>query len=35
MSSPFAGALQEIGLPQQHLSVALLAFNVGSVSCSS
>ncbi|HVF16539.1 MAG TPA: HupE/UreJ family protein [Steroidobacteraceae bacterium] len=25
----FAGALQEIGLPQQHLSVALLTFNVG------
>lgn len=25
----FAGALQEIGLPQKHLSVALLTFNVG------
>jgi hydrogenase/urease accessory protein HupE len=25
----FAGALQEIGLPQQHLFVALLTFNVG------
>ena len=25
----FAGALKEIGLPQQHLSVALLTFNVG------
>lgn len=25
----FAGALQEIGLPQQHLAVALLTFNVG------
>lgn len=25
----FAGALQEIGLPQNHLSVALLTFNVG------
>jgi hydrogenase/urease accessory protein HupE len=25
----FAGALQDIGLPQQHLSVALLTFNVG------
>jgi hydrogenase/urease accessory protein HupE len=25
----FAGALQEIGLPQQHLSIALLTFNVG------
>jgi hydrogenase/urease accessory protein HupE len=25
----FAGALREIGLPQQHLSVALLTFNVG------
>ncbi len=25
----FAGALQEIGLPQRHLSVALLTFNVG------
>ena len=25
----FAGALQEIGLPQQHLAVALLSFNVG------
>ena len=25
----FAGALQEIGLPQQHLMVALLTFNVG------
>jgi hydrogenase/urease accessory protein HupE len=25
----FAGALKEIGLPQQHLAVALLTFNVG------
>jgi hypothetical protein len=25
----FAGALKEIGLPQNHLSVALLTFNVG------
>ncbi len=25
----FAGALQQIGLPQKHLSVALLTFNVG------
>jgi hydrogenase/urease accessory protein HupE len=25
----FAGALQEIGLPQKHLAVALLTFNVG------
>jgi hydrogenase/urease accessory protein HupE len=25
----FAGALKEIGLPQQHLSIALLTFNVG------
>jgi hypothetical protein len=25
----FAGALKQIGLPQQHLSVALLTFNVG------
>ena len=25
----FAGALQDIGLPQQHLAVALLTFNVG------
>lgn len=25
----FAGALQEIGLPEQHLAVALLTFNVG------
>src|SRR3954451_13138478 len=25
----FAGALREIGLPQQHLLVALLTFNVG------
>lgn len=25
----FAGALQEIGLPQQHLAVALLTFNLG------
>jgi hydrogenase/urease accessory protein HupE len=25
----FAGALQQIGLPQQHLAVALLTFNVG------
>ena len=25
----FAGALREIGLPQQHLSIALLTFNVG------
>lgn len=25
----FAGALAEIGLPQQHLSVALLSFNIG------
>ena len=25
----FAGALKDIGLPQQHLSVALLTFNVG------
>lgn len=25
----FAGALQEIGLPQRHLAVALLTFNVG------
>ncbi len=25
----FAGALQEIGLPQNHLTVALLTFNVG------
>lgn len=25
----FAGALKEIGLPQQHLSMALLTFNVG------
>jgi hydrogenase/urease accessory protein HupE len=25
----FAGALQDIGLPQKHLSVALLTFNVG------
>ncbi len=25
----FAGALKEIGLPQKHLSVALLTFNVG------
>lgn len=25
----FAGALQEIGLPQQHLLIALLTFNVG------
>lgn len=25
----FAGALQEIGLPQKHLSIALLTFNVG------
>ncbi|ALT79612.1 hypothetical protein AT984_03750 [Paucibacter sp. KCTC 42545] len=25
----FAGALKEIGLPEQHLSVALLTFNVG------
>jgi hypothetical protein len=25
----FAGALREIGLPQQHLAVALLTFNVG------
>lgn len=25
----FAGALREIGLPQQHLSMALLTFNVG------
>ena len=25
----FAGALKEIGLPQHHLSAALLTFNVG------
>ena len=25
----FAGALKDIGLPQNHLSVALLTFNVG------
>ncbi len=25
----FAGALKEIGLPEQHLSVALLSFNIG------
>jgi HupE / UreJ protein len=25
----FAGALKEIGLPQKHLSLALLTFNVG------
>jgi hypothetical protein len=25
----FAGALKEIGLPQKHLSVALLTFNLG------
>ena len=25
----FAGALKEIGLPQNHLSVALLTFNIG------
>lgn len=25
----FAGALKDIGLPQQHLPVALLTFNVG------
>ncbi len=25
----FAGALKEIGLPQKHLAVALLTFNVG------
>lgn len=25
----FAGALQQIGLPQQHLAIALLTFNVG------
>jgi len=33
----FAGALREIGLPQNHLLVALLTFNVGVelVSCSS
>jgi hydrogenase/urease accessory protein HupE len=25
----FAGALQQVGLPQQHLSIALVSFNVG------